>query len=192
MYLDIVILVLLLVFIAIGWRRGFMGSIVGFVSNTISFAVAIFTAKQLAQLLNTLFGFSTMLDPILTGKGETINILISGVIIYAFCALMFFVLKRFIKRVKDENKVVDKIDRFFGLVLGIAQCAVIIVILFTFVYLCTIIPFVQNYVHYIFDTGVPGYSSSIVGKFIYEFVQQYVIKYSFGILASAIPFPTNS
>jgi uncharacterized membrane protein required for colicin V production len=185
MYLDIVILVVLLVCLALGWRKGFMCGVLGFMSNAISFAIAIFTAKQLAGLLDSLMDFSHTLDGIINGKGYALNVLISGIVIYLFCWLMFFILKRFIKYSKANNKAIDKIDKFAGLLLGVAQCAVLLFISCVLIYLVSQVPFLKTYATYIFYSGVPGYDKSIVGLEVYNFIVKYVIPHSIGLFASS-------
>ena len=51
MYLDIGLCLFLVVCMILGWFKGFMCGIVGFISGALSFVAAMFTAKPLAKLL---------------------------------------------------------------------------------------------------------------------------------------------
>jgi uncharacterized membrane protein required for colicin V production len=179
MYLDIGICVFLLLSVALGWYKGFMCGIVSFVSGLVSFMVAIFTASPVAGLMNRWFGLSAEFDKILDGKGQFINVLICGIVVYLVCRLVFFFIARFIRKIKDRSKVIDKVDKIAGLFLGAAKGFVSIAGIFVMLYLLTSVPFVNSAVDWLLQ-------NSAVGKFFYEASIKYVVPLLGNLTASGI------
>jgi uncharacterized membrane protein required for colicin V production len=182
-YLDICIGALLLIFIIIGWKRGFMNGILGFISGAVSVLVAIYSCRRLADLLDSTIKFSDKMDGVISGKGYALNVLISAVVIWAVCRLVFFVIGRFIKRLKSDSRVIDKIDKFFGIFLGILQCAVLVISFFLLTYLLQAIPFAHDYIMKMFSAGVTGYEDSKFGVQLYDFVVEYIVPHTVGLVA---------
>ena len=165
MVLDIVIGVLLLLFVAFGYWKGFMNGVIGFVASAISLVIALFLAKPMANLADSWFNLSKVLgDAIMTSLGRPLNILICGVIAYILVRILFFFLTRMVKRVKEENKAIDVIDKVLGLFLGFAKFSLMICTLFIVITLLQDIPLLGKFLN---PEGW-FFKDSHLGKFIYE------------------------
>ena len=150
MWLDIGIGVFLLIGMGLGWRKGFMNGIIGFISGIVSFVIAIFTAGPVANLLD---GFINLSGRLL--------VLISGVIVYVICRLVFWGLSRLVHKIKDNNRVIDKLDRIGGIFLGLAKYTMTIIMVFVVIYLLSSVKFMSGPIDWLFD-------KSVIGKFIYS------------------------
>lgn len=168
MYLDIGIGVFLLICMGLGYWKGFMRSIVGFAAGVISLAVAIFSASSAADMMDKYVKLSARLEDWTGLSGRMINIFACGATIYLFFRFVFWLLGRFIKKIKEQNKAIDRLDKFGGLVLGLGKCALGLVIFFVAVHLLQSVPVIKDSVRWLMD-------GSVVGKFIYEIVMEYII-----------------
>jgi uncharacterized membrane protein required for colicin V production len=161
MWLDIGICVMLAVCLGLGWFRGLMCGILGFVSGAISFAIAIFSAKPIAKLADNLVHLSKAFNKIGHGEGFALSILACGAVVYAVCRILFWVLSRCIKRLKKENRAIDVLDRVGGVALGAAKFVLAITIFFVVIFILSVIPFIADGAEYFFK-------GSHIGQFIYD------------------------
>jgi len=160
-----------------------MCGIVGFVASIVSFAVAVFTAQPLANALHKWFNFSTILEGIMDGLGRPLNILICFIGMFIFCRLLFWVLMKLIKKVKEQNKTIDMIDKVLGLVLGACKLTLIICTVFIVVTLLEKIPLVGQ----LLDPEGFLMKGSYIGSFLYHHVFiAYIWPYLGDLLASTI------
>jgi len=136
-YLDILICLFLIVCLVVGWFRGFMGAVVGFMAVCLSFMVAFFLARPLANLTGNWFAF-------LGDSSHFMNILICGVIVFLIVRMGFFILSRYIQKLKFESNVIDKTDRIAGVFLGAFKFCFFIFLFFIVVYLLSVIPLVNS------------------------------------------------
>ena len=166
MYLDIGLGVFLLLFMFLGWRKGFMCGILGFVAGVLALVVAIFAAKPISGLTH------------LSDKTKY-GVLICGVAIYIFIRLLFWGIMRLVKRAKKKNKKIDRADRIGGIFLGIAKYAVAVVSLFIFVYLLSVVPFVDKSVDWLLK-------GSHVGRPILNLVVKYIIPFLGSVTTSVV------
>jgi len=155
MYLDIAICIFFFVCLIIGWHVGFMRAVVGFFATFISLAVAIFTARPIAGFLSNLVGMNN----------HFINILIVGVVVFIFLRVTFWFVSRFISKIKDKSQGIDTIDKFAGLVLGVAKFVLGMITFFSIIHLMSAIPFVNQVNDWLFDR-------STIGEYIYRLVQR--------------------
>jgi uncharacterized membrane protein required for colicin V production len=164
MYLDIGLGVLMLLFMFLGWRKGFLCGILGFLAGVVALVAAIFAARPLNDLVH------------ISGK---YGVLICGVAIYVFIRLVFWIIMRFIKRAKKKNKKIDRADRIGGIFLGLAEYAVFVVGIFIFFYLLSVVPWVGKSVEWLLD-------KSYVGKPIFTFVVKHVIPFLGEVTTSVV------
>jgi len=157
MYLDIVICLFLALCAFLGWRKGFMRSIVGFVASIISLVAAIFAAKPLANLFDKWFNLSAHLG----GQGRFINFLICIVLIYTIIYLIFFFVHRAIKKAKQDNKTLDKADKIAGIFLGLVKGTLSICMTLLTLYFLSVIPFMEKVVEWLLN-------KSAIGRFFYD------------------------
>ena len=182
MYFDIAIGVVLALFLLMGWVKGFMCGIVGFVANVLSFAIAIFSAAIVSNFVNGFVDLSGYFDTLLAGKGAFISVLACGVAVYVLCRLVFFFINRLIKKIKKTNKAVDKVDKFAGLILGVLKCALLLCTVFVVIYLLSAIPFVHDTIELAFTSGQ---WESVVARYLYNAVVDYVIPLIGGVMTNA-------
>jgi len=169
MVLDIVLAALLVVFMALGFRRGFMGTIVGFVAGLFAFVFSMFVARPIANFMDTLFGLSDALDGVLIdGRGRFMNLLICGAIVFIAIRLFFWWLSRLIRKLKEESFAVDVADKIAGMILGIARFGLGVSIFFVILHLMTAVPLVNNLVDSIL-------SGSAFGQFLFDLVQRFLL-----------------
>jgi len=145
----------------------FMNSIVGFIAGLVSFMVAVSTAKPFSNMTSKWFNMPGW-----------IHVLICMVIIYAIVRLLFFILTKFVRKIKDDNRVIDKIDRIAGIILGVAKCTVCLAMFFLILSLL-------SHLSFIVDINAWLFKKSLIGEFLYNFVVDY-IKPLLGPLAAAV------
>jgi len=160
MYLDIALGILLLLFLFMGFRKGFMCGIIGFVSSGLSFAVAVFTAKPVASFMDGSVRLADRCENIMHGLGRPLSILVCGVGVYLLCRLVFFIIGRTIKTFKKSHKSVDVVDKVAGIALGGAKFVLLLVVIFTVIHLLDSIPLIEKTVDSIFK-------GSKFGKVVY-------------------------
>jgi len=123
-----------------------MNGVVGFVAGVVSFIVAVFTAKPLANML--------------AGWGVNMRsgflILICLVVVYVIVRLLFFVLSRYIKKIKEGNRVIDKTDKIAGVFLGGAKWLMSVIVLLTTLHLLSAAPFIADVRDWLLDSGAIG------------------------------------
>ena len=161
MYLDIFICLFILLSAFLGWRKGFMRNILGFIASIISLVIAIFASKPLAGLLDKWFNFSEHLSKLIKGQGSFLNFLICIIVIYTIVYLIFFFINRAIRKAKEEHKTLDKADKIAGIFLGIAKGFLSICMMLLTLYFLSVIPFMGKVVDWLLNKGV-------IGKFMYE------------------------
>jgi len=162
MFLDIGLGVLLLLFVAFGFWKGFMCGIIGFVSSALSLIAAIFSAKPVANLMDRWFSLSDKLgDAILDVLGRPLNILICAIVVYFIVRLFFFGITRMIKKIKEEHDVINSIDKFLGIGLGFAKFLMFVCVVFIVVALLNEMPIIDRTANWLFN-------GSKVGTWLYE------------------------
>jgi uncharacterized membrane protein required for colicin V production len=179
MYLDIGLSVFLFVCLALGWFKGFLNGIIGFVSGVLSLAAAIVLAKRVSNLLDKWFHIVAELNKLVKGTGPWLSVLLCGIAIYLLCRLFFWGTAKAIRKFKEDHKLIDQIDRIAGLFLGLAKCALGVSILFIVVYLLSSIPFMSHTV----DWFLKG---SKIGKYLYDNVVKFIIPLIGGIKAAIL------
>jgi len=178
MYLDIAICLILALSAFLGWRRGFMRGILGFTASIISLVAAIFTARPLAKLLDRWFNLSEHLSSLIKGQGSFLNFLLCIILIYATIYLIFFFVHRAIRKVKEKNKRLDKVDKIAGILLGLAKGTLSICMALLALYLLSSIPFMDKAVDWMLN-------KSTIGKFMYGITAD-IVAPIFGAIESAI------
>ena len=155
-----------------------MAAVVGFVSGLLSFAIAVFSARPLANLMDKWFNMSASFSGFLSGNGRFISLLICGGVVYLICRLVFWVIAKFIIKIKEGNKVIDKMDKIAGLVLGIAKCIVSVCMMFVTIHLLTSIGFMATFRDWLLN-------GSYIGSFIYGLVERLIFPLLGDLLADA-------
>jgi len=167
MYLDIIICLFLLLSAFLGWRKGFMRSIVGFVASIISLVIAIFAAKPLAKLFDNWFSLSEHLSSVIKGQGSFLNFLICIILIYTIVYLIFFFVHRAIRKAKEKNRTLDKADKIAGIFLGIAKGILSICMTLLTLHLLSAIPFMEDVTNWLLN-------KSVIGEFFYNLTAKIV------------------
>ena len=160
MYLDIGICIIFFFALLLGWRTGFMRGIIGFASSMLCLSVSFFSATPLADLFNKWFGVYAKLN-------KAIMILICGVVVFVIIKVFFLYLSRLVRRIKEESAAIDKIDKAFGVVLGVVKFVVSLSIFFVILYLLNSVPFVNGAAKWLLN-------KSVIGKFFYDFTVNYI------------------
>lgn|GEM_PF-1255000 len=178
MVLDILLGILLLFCLGYGYYRGLMGAIVGFTAKFVSLIVAFVLASPLAGLLDRWFGIFGTFDGILGGAGgRFLTIFICGAVVYILFRIFFHIVGKFIRRAKENNETLNRVDKFLGIFLGIAKFACLMILLSTLAFLLSVIPLVGNSVDWLFE-------GSTVGRWIFNLVVENVLP-TFGDTARA-------
>jgi uncharacterized membrane protein required for colicin V production len=184
MYLDIAIGVVALFFVLVGFWKGFMCGIVGFIASVTSLTVAIFSSKMLANIAEQNFDLTNKLDGIISGLGRPLNVLVCAAVVFIICRLIFWFINRIIRKIKRQNRVVDFTDKILGVGLGVLKAALLIGIVFIVVQMLEKIPLVG-------DLLKPDgwlFNGSTVGKFLYyDFFLKYIWPTLSDILAAYLP-----
>jgi len=157
MYLDIAVCLLMLVSMFLGWRRGFLRGCLGFISSLVGFVAVIFIAGPMAGSLGTWINAAPWLLTI-----------ISCVIIFAVVWIVFFILGRFVKRIKRDSKALDKADKIGGIFLGAAKFFVSLCMTFVSLHLLTGIPFMVDVCDWLF-------SGSVICRPIYDLTVDIIV-----------------
>jgi len=148
-----------------------MGGIIGFVAGTASLVAAIFAAKPLAGVIGSLVKIDANLC-----------VLICLVVVYVFVRLVFWGLQRLIRRVKEKHRAIDRVDKVAGLFLGVAKCAVGLVMFFAAMYLLGGISFVATARDWLMTTTL----DSVVGKAIYDLIEKHLADTARWVMAKVV------
>jgi len=179
MYFDIGIGIFALACLFLGWRTGFMRSIIGFASNILAFVTAFFTAKPTVKLMENWFSLSTKLNGVANDKGSFLSYVICFIVIYILARVAFYFLGRLVKGIKQQSKAIDIIDKIAGIFLGAAKCIVALIVLFVVLYVFKETAILDSTVEWLF-------TKSTIGTWMYNLVEKMVLPYLGDMAASAI------
>jgi len=180
MITDIIIGLVFLLFIALGFFRGFVKSAVMLVKIPVTIVVAILLASPLAALLGAV-GLPGALV-----KWFGIPASISGFVVVIGIAIIIFIviriiLWRFVKmsdKAEDKSKLFKRTNRLLGLLFGVLRFCVIFIIASTILYIITalsniwFLSFLSKIEEFIFE-------GSVVAKWLYEFVVNIILAQAF-------------
>ena len=137
-----------------------MRMVVGFMSSLFSFVMAVFAARPIANLVNSWFGV----------PANFINIFICGLAVFIIGRLLFYFLGKYITKIKENNGIVDTVDKVAGIFLGFAKFAFWMCVLFAVVHLMTFIPGLRQSAEWLLYR-------SVIGDWIYGIVRRFVIPF---------------
>ena len=131
MVIDIILISFLIGFAVLGSRRGFLRSLLSLVSITVSILLAVLGARPIARLLDNWWGLADsigewfsgggILDSVARNNGMLVLIIMVAVVLFVGLRISLFFLKRFVKHVMENSKVLGRIDQVLGLFFGIVR-----------------------------------------------------------------------
>lgn len=128
--LDIGVILLLIAFIALGFRRGFLRSVLGLVKTIAAIIIAVLLARPLARLLDNWFSVTESLSGLFKdGPVHNLADNLGLLLLIVFCAIGLFILirilvwflLRLITKLKKGVKPLHRIDQILGAVFGLVK-----------------------------------------------------------------------
>lgn len=156
MFIDFIIVLMLVVFPFVGFKKGFLLSCVGMCSTLFCFVMSFKTTPLFIDFIKAKTNIFEFLSNITVGADENVAIimqkskvfnaicnlvsitdieisvgdlvlaLMSFVFIFVFCKICISVLVRFVSRIVKKLPIVGKINSIFGSVLGVLKSFVLI------------------------------------------------------------------
>jgi len=167
MITDIIVGLIFLLFVGLGFFRGFIRSMVSLAKIPVTIAISFFLAGPVSSLLDKI-GFLRVLSGWI-GLGKELT----GIITLIAIAVMIFIIIRVIlwklvkasDKAKEKKRTYNKIDRLLGAVFGLVH----------FVVIFTLISISFAIVNWVFSqAGVDFYSmifkGSHVAAWLYKFI----------------------
>jgi len=114
MLVDVIFVLLALGFVVLGFFRGALRGLLGFVTVFISIVLSILLGWPIALLLNRWFGWADNI-------GLVALILIVAIVLFIAIRIAVVLLERFVIRLKQRSRALNRVDMIFGLVLGFAR-----------------------------------------------------------------------
>jgi len=156
---DIVVVLVIIAFVVWGGFRGFMRTVLGFVTTTIAVIISIFASRPVLQLINSITNNTIERD------GQIALHIMVAVGVFIFIKIMVMILKYKIGRIKERNGTVNKVDRLLGMLLGLVKFFVFACVIATFIMvLGSIFSGLHNFL----------FGSSTVASWIYDLALEIV------------------
>jgi uncharacterized membrane protein required for colicin V production len=142
MIADALLLIILLVNIFWGYKRGFMRGALGLVTSLVSLIAAFLLAKPVSVLLDNNFNLVEKITPWLDehagflsnflneNQGKVMLFLLTLIGLFIIIRLILIIADRFLRKLKDSSKAVDFLDKTLGTLFGLFMATVYIAILF--------------------------------------------------------------
>lgn len=117
--IDAAAIVMLLVFMLIGARKGAIRSVIGLCSTVLSLAAAYNLAVPAANLLNKLFSVYAKI-------GETFWYVVGGIIVFILANILLGIVARLLTNIARQVKAVGAANTLLGAMLGFLKAAILI------------------------------------------------------------------
>lgn len=156
---DIVVAVFIIIMTVICTKRGFVRSLLRCTSTILASVIAIFATAPLAGFFDRKFGWVAALDnwhiPFVSGR--TLLCLLTGIGLFVVARLLFIILDKLLKYVKNKLAVVNVVDRILGFIFGLLLSGLTLAIVFMLINALSLQKFLQltpesggYYAHYLF------------------------------------------
>jgi uncharacterized membrane protein required for colicin V production len=142
MIADALLLIILLVNLFWGYKRGFMRSALRLVTSLVALVVSFLLAKPVSVLLDNSFNLVEKITPWLDehmgflsnflheNQGKVMLFILTFVALFIIIRLILIIVDRLLRKLKDSSKAVDFLDKTLGLLFGLVMAAVYIIGLF--------------------------------------------------------------
>jgi uncharacterized membrane protein required for colicin V production len=127
---DIVIGLIVLICVVVGTKRGFVRSVLLIVATALSLTAAFVLTKPAATFLEEKFGLAAGMEGWLGISGGVWLTVLTAVSIFILVRLVLIILDKCFRRIKENIKTINALDRLLGFFFGIAMAGVIAVGLF--------------------------------------------------------------
>ena len=118
MLLDVIVVLLIAAWGYLGFRKGFMQSLIGFTSTSVSLIFAIALAKPFSKLLD-LMKLSKAIGT--DGKGTFALLLISAAILFIIAKVAFWYISKLAGKWKEKSPATKHVDSTLGILFGVAK-----------------------------------------------------------------------
>ncbi len=133
MIADIVVALFIIICTVVGVKRGFIRSVLQYLSTFIALGVVYLFAGNFAEFLDTNYGLALVMDSWVSSvliPGATMLWLISAAVLFILSRLILLILDKWLITVKENLPMVNTVDRFFGMFFGLFLATVSLVIVF--------------------------------------------------------------
>lgn len=166
---DIVVAIFILVNLIICTRRGFIRCLISSVSSILAFAVAIFTAAPVANLLDEKFGWEAVIAtwniPFISA--QTLLCLLTGIAIFIAVRLVCIILDKILQAIKNKLKAFGVLDHIFGAVFGAFFAMVEITFIFMLI----------EHLGWVTTVGLTSDAGSYFAYRLYDFCREYLFEF---------------
>lgn len=129
---DLIVAVFVVIVVAVYTKRGLLRSVLGLTSTLLALLIAYFACSPLAGFLDKQFTLVEKIAnwhvPFLTP--ETLLRVMTFVGLFIVARLLFIMLDKFLKYIKEKIKAVNVTDRVLGFVFGLVMAAVYLTAIF--------------------------------------------------------------
>jgi uncharacterized membrane protein required for colicin V production len=153
MLTDIIVVFALIVFIVLGFTRGFVRSAVLLVRIPMTIVISFLLASPIAAFFN-LLGFSGLLARWIDtspSNARLLSVAIVAVVIFIAIRIILHKLVKMSDKAKEKQHIFNKVDRWLGAVFGILRFTIIFTLIAIGFRLITIVPFLSSLHGIVFD-----------------------------------------
>ena len=182
MIVDIIVGLAFLLLVLLGFFRGFVKSVVMLVKIPVTIVASFLIASPLAALLSVTGLQEWLARQIGLSVANTriIVVIALAVIIFIIIRIILWKLIKMSDKAKEKKRVLSKVDRFLGLLFGIAHFTVIFTLVAMLFFFVTLLPFLSSLRGVVFD-------GSYVAKWLYDIIVWFVIEQAYAALPAS-PF----
>jgi uncharacterized membrane protein required for colicin V production len=173
MIADVVVVIIVLVNLIIGFKKGFLRCLLGIATTLVSAIVCVFLAKPTASMLDNLFDLSPKFQEWMNGflganTGWYALLLISAVGLFILLRLILIIVDNAVMHIKETMPAVNFFDQALGLFFGLILSVIYLTGLVMSVEFLAGIPFLADITKWL---QVDGESGSIIAYPIYDFIK---------------------
>ena len=158
MLLDVIVVLLIAAWGYLGFRKGFMQSLIGFTSTSVSLIFAIALAKPFSKLLD-LVKLSKAIGT--DGKGTFALLLISAVILFVIAKVAFWYISKLAGKWTEKSPITKHVDRTLGIAFGVGKMLFIVFAALGIFHVLSWVPWLKGIVNWFME-------GSHVAKWFYD------------------------
>jgi len=172
-FIDFIVGFVILVFVILGIKTGFIRGFFGSIATYASLIIAVTSARPLATSLNERYSWAEALSGLIEGgggmnevgrgQGMLMLMLVTGLAIFLVVRILIAIVKRFLSNAAQKNKVLGRLDRILGVAFGLFRFMIFASLACGIVFFITRIGLFSGLESFLF-------TDSVLARWIYDLV----------------------